>query len=159
VFPIARLAAAHDWKHLRRTVLRCCATATALAVPLTIALIAASGTIVHILFERGAFGADAAYLVARVQRLSLLQLPFAFLLAIASRLTSALSANMLLARVGMAALIVDFALDLVLSRWMGVAGIALSAVFVQLVSLALLGLALYRQAPELFARHPRERKS
>jgi putative peptidoglycan lipid II flippase len=156
---LARLAAAHDWKQLRRTVLRCGAAATALAVPLTIALVAASGMIVHILFERGAFGANAAYVVARVQRLSLLQLPFAFLLAIASRLTSALSANMLLARVGVASLILDLALDLVLSHWMGVSGIALSAVLVQLVSLALLGLVLYRQAPELFARHPPEGKS
>src|SRR5262249_8023394 len=147
------------WKQLRRTVLRCGAAGTALALPLTIALVAASGMIVHILFERGAFGSDAAYVVTRVQRLSLLQLPFAFLLAIASRLTSALSANMLLARVGVAALIIDFAFDLVLSRWMGVAGIALSAVFVQLVSLALLGMVLYRQAPELFARHPAETES
>jgi len=156
---LARLAAARDWKQLRRTVLRCCAAATALAVPLTVGLVAASSMIVHILFERGAFGSDSARLVAQVQGFSLLQLPFAFLLAIATRLTSALSANMLLARVGIAALIIDVALDLALSHWMGVAGIALSAVFVQLVSLVLLGLALYRRAPELFARHPPEGES
>jgi putative peptidoglycan lipid II flippase len=112
--------------------------------------------IVRVLFERGAFGADAADLVAHVQRFSLLQLPFAFLLAIAMRLTTALSANMLLARVGLAALVLDVALDLALSHWMGVAGIALSAVFVQLLSLVLLTLALYRHAPELFARYPPE---
>jgi putative peptidoglycan lipid II flippase len=154
---LARLAASCEWKQLRRTILRCCAAATALAVPLTIVLAALSGVIVHILFERGAFRADAAHLVAYVQRLSLLQLPFAFLLAIATRLTSALSANILLARVGVAALLIDVALDLALSRWMGVAGIALSAVLVQLLSLALLSWALYRRAPELFVRHPREK--
>ena len=153
---LTHLAASQDWKRLRRTVLRCCAAATALAVPLVIGLAGASGVIVRVLFERGAFGADAADLVAHVQRFSLLQLPFAFLLAIVMRLTTALSANMLLARVGLAALALDVALDLALSHWMGVAGIALSAVFVQLLSLVLLALALYRHAPELFARYPPE---
>jgi Na+-driven multidrug efflux pump len=52
---------------------------------------------------------------------------------------------------GIAALITNTILDLVLSRWFGVAGIALATTGVQVVSLLVLILLLRRRAPELFA--------
>jgi len=149
---LAQLAASEDWRRLRRTVLGCCGAAIGLAAPLAMGLIGGSGAIVRAAFERGAFGAEAAGLVAHIQRFSLLQLPFAFPLAIATRLASALSANILLARVGLAALALDAALDLAFSHWMGAAGIALASAVVQLLSLALLAALLQRRAPELFGR-------
>ncbi|HEY7336892.1 MAG TPA: lipid II flippase MurJ [Bryobacteraceae bacterium] len=149
---LARLAAGRDWWRLRRATLICCAAVTAIAVPLTASLVGGSGFLVRVFFERGAFHADAARMVAQVQRFSLLQVPFALPLALTTRLTSALSANALLARVGIVALAADVTLDYALSRWMGVAGIALASVFVQIVSLLVLMLLLYRREPRLFER-------
>jgi peptidoglycan biosynthesis protein MviN/MurJ (putative lipid II flippase) len=120
-------------------------------VPLTIALFVCSGALVRAFFEHGAFQTGAAQLVTQVQRLAVLQAPFAILLAIASRLTAALSANRLLIWMGAAALITDIILDIAFSRWMGVAGIALATPAVQCVSLCALVLLLRRQEPKLFS--------
>jgi Na+-driven multidrug efflux pump len=52
---------------------------------------------------------------------------------------------------GIAGLITNTALDLILSRWMGVAGIALATAGVQVVSLSVLIVLLRRGAPQLFS--------
>jgi putative peptidoglycan lipid II flippase len=147
---LSRIVAVHDWGRLRRAVLLYCAAALLIVVPLTAALIAGSDVLVRVFFQRGAFRSDAATLVAHVQRFSLLQAPFALLVAIVSRLATALSANILLARMGIAALIADVVLDFTLSRRMGVAGIAFANAFVQFFSLVLLTFLLYRRKPNLF---------
>ena len=103
------------------------------------------------LFEHGAFQAEAAQLVIKVQRFALLQAPFAILLAIATRLTSALSANRLLVWMGAAALVTNIVLDIAFSRWMGVAGIALATPCVQCVSLCVLVALLRRHEPRVFS--------
>jgi putative peptidoglycan lipid II flippase len=147
---LSSLAAIRDWPRLRRTALKYSAAVIAAAVPLTVVLIAASGFLVRLFFERGAFQDDTARLVTEIQRFSLLQLPFAMLLAIATRLASAISANSLLARVGVVILSLNIVLDLALSRWMGVAGIALSTAILQAVSLLTLVALLRRREPRLF---------
>jgi putative peptidoglycan lipid II flippase len=147
----SRFAAAREWKLLRRSVLVYGGAVTLLIAPLTVVLIIGSGPIVRALYEHGAFRAAAAQLVTEVQRFALLQAPFAMLLAIATRLTSALSANRLLVWMGTAALIADIVLDVVFSRWMGVAGIALATPCVQFVSLCVLVALLRRHQPELFS--------
>jgi peptidoglycan biosynthesis protein MviN/MurJ (putative lipid II flippase) len=103
------------------------------------------------LFEHGAFQSAATPLVTQVQRFALLQAPFAMLLVIAARLTAALSGNRLLVWMGAAALITDIVLDVLFSRWMGVAGIALATPAVQCVSLGVLVLLLRRHEPRLFS--------
>lgn len=151
VLPVfSRLAAARDWKGLRRSILVYCGTVALVMTPITIALIASSGFLVRTFFEHGAFHSAATQLVTQVQRFSLLQAPFAMLVAIATRLTAALSANALLVRVGIAALITDVVLDLLFSHWWGVAGIALATPAVQVVSLLVLVWLLARREPELF---------
>jgi putative peptidoglycan lipid II flippase len=147
----SRLAAASEWGRLRRSVLICGGVVTLLMVPLSAALIAGSGPLVRALFEHGAFQAAAAPLVIQVQRFALLQAPFAMLLVIAARLTAALSGNRLLVWMGAATLITDIILDLLFSRWMGVAGIALATPAVQCVSLGVLAVLLRRHEPRLFS--------
>jgi putative peptidoglycan lipid II flippase len=149
---LARLAADQDWVRLRNTVAAYSAVLTLAAVPLAAGFIGASDFLVRTIFAHGAFRSDAVQLVAQVQRYSLLQIPFVLLLAIATRLTSALSANLLLVHMGIAALVTDVVLDFTLSRWFGVAGIALSAVFVQMTSLVGLTLLLSWREPRLFQR-------
>jgi putative peptidoglycan lipid II flippase len=146
----SRLAAARDWKGLRHSLLLYCGAVTLLMTPLTAVLIVFSGPLVRAFFQHGAFEASAARLVAEVQRFAMLQVPIAILLAIATRLTSALSANRLLVWMGAAALIADVILDVVFSRWLGVAGIALASPAVAAVSLCVLVLLLRRHEPRVF---------
>ncbi len=106
---------------------------------------------VRLFFEHGAFEPSASQLVTDVQRFALLQAPFAILLTIATRLTAALSANRLLVWMGLAALTTDIILDVVFSRWIGVAGIALASPAVSAVSLCVLVLLLRAHEPRVFA--------
>jgi putative peptidoglycan lipid II flippase len=147
----SRLAAAKDWTRLRHSALLYAGAATLFMVPITALLIAYSAPLVRILFEHGAFDRSAAQVVTEVQRFSLLQAPLSILVAVAGRLTVSLSANAVLLRMGIAALITNTTLDLILSRWLGVAGIALATSGVQVVSLLVLVLLLRRRAPELFS--------
>ena len=150
VLPVfSQFAASRDWKGLRHAMLVYCGTITLVMTPVTLILIALSGFLVRTFFEHGAFQAGASELVTQVQRFSLMQAPFAMLLAIATRLTAALSANALLIRMGLAALVADVALDLLFSRWWGVAGIALATPAVQAISLAVLVWLLARREPGL----------
>ncbi len=147
----SRLAAAQDWKRLRHSVLLYCGAVTLLMMPLTAVLVVFSGPLVRAFFQHGAFQAAATQLVAEIQRFALLQAPFAILLAIAARLTSALSANRLLVWMGAAALITDIILDVLFSRWLGVTGIALASPVVSAVSLCVLVLLLRRHEPRVFS--------
>ena len=147
----SRLAAAKDWKQLGHSVLVYCGAVTLLMTPITAVLVVFSGPLVRAFFQHGAFQADATQLVTEVQRFALLQAPFAILLAIATRLTSALSANRLLVSMGAAALIADVILDIVFSRWLGVAGITLASAGVSAVSLCVLVALLHRHEPRLFS--------
>jgi putative peptidoglycan lipid II flippase len=146
-----RLAAAQEWGRLRRCVLMYSGAITLLMTPLTAALVMCSPALVRAFFQHGAFQADAAQLVTQVQRFALLQAPFAMLLAIASRLTAALSLNGLLVSMGAVALIADIVLDVAFSHWLGVAGIALATPAVQCLSLCVLAVLLRWREPRVFS--------
>ena len=152
VLPVfSRLVAARDWNKLRHSLLVYCGAVTLVMMPLTAVLIAGSGPLVRLFFQHGAFEASASQLVTEVQRFALVQAPFAILLTIATRLTAALSANRLLVWMGIAALITDIVLDVVFSRWIGVAGIALASPAVAAVSLCVLVLLLRAHEPRVFS--------
>jgi Na+-driven multidrug efflux pump len=72
-------------------------------------------------------------MVAIVQRLALLQIPLAVLIAPMVRLVSALKANQHLLWAALIHLSANVVLDYVLMRAMGVAGIALATVFVAVI--------------------------
>jgi putative peptidoglycan lipid II flippase len=152
VLPLfSRLAAAKDWARLRHAALLYSGAAILFMVPMTAALVAYSSPLVRILYQHGAFQEPAAQVVTQVQRFSLLQAPLSILVSVAGRLTVSLSANAVLLRMGIAALITNVTLDLILSGFMGVAGIALATSGVQIVSLLVLVLLLRGRVPELFA--------
>jgi putative peptidoglycan lipid II flippase len=146
----SQMAASHDWRRLRAALRSYCGMIVAVTLPVTLALIAASSFLIRAFFQHGAFHEGAAELVTQVQRFALLQAPFAIILAVVTRLTAALSANVLLLPTGVAALIGNVTLDYIFSRWLGVAGIALATPLVQAISLAVLLLLLRRRVPELF---------
>jgi len=141
-----------QWRSLRRSVLSHGGVAILVIVPVTFMLIWLSGPIVRIFFEGGRFDSGTARLVSAVQQCALVEAPFAILFAIASRLATAMSANGLLVRAGVAALAVNIAADWLLTRWIGVAGIALSTAIVRAVALTLLVVLICRREPRLTLR-------
>lgn len=143
----SRMIAARDWTGVRRTLRIYGALVLAVSIPVTVLLVLASGPLVRVLFQRGAFGESAAGLVAEIQRLSLLQLPLTILLAMLLRVISSLNANAVLLRVALTNLVVNLAGDYVLMQFLGVPGIALSSAVVQLVSLVYILVLVKERVP------------
>jgi putative peptidoglycan lipid II flippase len=96
------------------------------------------------MFERGAFTPEATSLVARVQILYLVQVPFDIVSIVLVRLISAFTSNHLLAWGAAINLVVNVVLNWLFMRWIGVSGIALSTTFVYIVSCGFLALMSWR---------------
>ena len=123
------LAAAGRWAALESEARRALRLTWLVTVPATLALIAVSGPVVRLLFERGAFTPEDTAAVTSVQRVLALQIPWDIANIVAVRLVSSLQQNRLLLWVaGDVALTI--AVNLVLVLWLGLEGIALSATFV-----------------------------
>ena len=141
VYPrFAALAAARDWPGLRRTARRWAVGTFAAGAAGTLVLGLFSAPLVRLLFERGSFSAADTALVARVQALLLLQLPFHAAGLVGTRLLSALSRNQALVLVSAINVVVNGVGNLVLRELFGVAGIALSTSGVFVVSSGVLWL-------------------
>jgi putative peptidoglycan lipid II flippase len=110
----------------------------AVTLPVIGLLVFFSEPLIRLVFQRGQFTGAATGVVATVQRYSLLTIPPAMVTALVLRLVSSLKMNHLLLRAGALSVGLNLALDLILTRWMGVAGIALSAAVVQFVTLSYL---------------------
>ena len=122
----SELAAACDWTACRR-VLRTWAGLAALAsFSIALLLIASSHGLVRIAFERGAFGAADTAIVTRVLRMYAIQIPFFAVSRVYYRFLLAMRRADLILGCGTMNLGLDVVLDIVLMRWMGVAGIALA---------------------------------
>jgi putative peptidoglycan lipid II flippase len=135
---LSREIAAGAWDEASRILRRSAVAACVVSVPLTLLLWTTSHAFASAVFERGAFGAADARLVGDVQRLYVLQVPFFAVGMLFSRFLSAAHRTELLLLGNVALLIANVALDAVLSRWIGVAGIALATSLVYALSAALL---------------------
>jgi putative peptidoglycan lipid II flippase len=130
----SRLSAAGDWGGLQRTARLYARALLAVTAAIAAAAVALSTPIVRILFERGAFTHADTLEVARVQAFYFLQFPFHLTGILFVRLISATAANRVLMWISLLNAAVNVAGNLVLSRLLGVAGIALSTSLVYLVS-------------------------
>ena len=130
----SRMAAAADWQGCRHTLKRFSLLVTAAAVPLTLVLILFSRTLVRLLFQRGAFTAADTELVSSVQICYALQIPFYIWGMLFVRFITSVRRNDLLMYASAVNLSVDIGLNLILMRYWGVAGIALSTSLVYLIS-------------------------
>ncbi len=148
----SRLVTLERWTDLRRALRMHVGVAMLVMVPVAAAFIWWSPEIVRVTFQRGAFGPEEAQVVTGIQRFSLLLVPFAVMLLIAQRLATALSATGLILRAGVAAMAANIAGDLLLPRWFGVSGVALSSCIAHIVYLAGLLLLLFVKEPRLFRR-------
>ena len=143
----ARMVAQRDWVGVRatfRTYTRLIVLAT---VPLTLLLVLATEPIIRLLFERGAFSARDTELVSDVQAMFALQIPFYTWSILAVRLISAMGANYVLMWGAMISLVLDVALNLLFSRYLGVAGIALATSCVYAVACGYFLVELRRRLP------------
>jgi putative peptidoglycan lipid II flippase len=128
------LIVTRDGGDLRRSLRGYAAIILAVTIPVIALLIAFSEPIVRLFFERGHFTGAATEVVTSIQRYSLLQIPAAMVMALVLRLISSMKANQLLFRAAILFATLNLSLDLLLVRWMGISGIALSSAIVQSVS-------------------------
>jgi putative peptidoglycan lipid II flippase len=131
---LAELAAANDGRRLRHTFLGWLALTVAASLPIVIVLWYFSVPIVRLLFERGAFTAEDTALVATIQGLYALQIPFYLAGVLGSRVLNALSLNQVTAAIGVLNCIANIAFDYVFMLWLGLPGIALATSAVYLCS-------------------------
>ena len=127
--------ASRGLERVRRSLRDYAAIILAVTIPAVALFIAYSEPLVRLLFERGQFTGAATSVVTTVQRYSLLQIPPAMVMALALRLISSMKANRLLLRAAAFTAVLNLALDLLLTRWMGIAGITLSTSIVQFAAL------------------------
>ena len=140
----SRLVARAEWgaiRHTLRTWVRLIAIVT---VPLTILMMLGSTAIVRFAFERGAFTSRDTQIVALVQAMYVIQIPFytAGILFV-QMLTSMQRSRTLLWGTSIS-LPLNVVLNYLFMRRMGVAGIALSTSLMYVVSCGYLGLMLRR---------------
>jgi putative peptidoglycan lipid II flippase len=114
------------------------------AIPLAGILYLFSDQIVTLFFQRGAFTERDAMLVAQVQALYGLQIPFYILGILYARLLSSLGANRVLMWSTAITFPVNAVLDVVLARFLGVAGIALATTVMYIVGCSFLAVILRR---------------
>jgi putative peptidoglycan lipid II flippase len=122
----ARMIARRDWPGCRHTIRTCVRLTALVSVPLALVLIAASHFVVKIAFEHGAFGPRDTSVVASVTAMYAMQIPFIVSSRVFYRFIIAMRRTDLALYCGIVNLILDVGLNLVLMRWMGVAGIALA---------------------------------
>jgi putative peptidoglycan lipid II flippase len=138
------LVARSDWTGLRAVLRSCLRWLIIATIPLTALLTTLSAPLTRLMFERGAFTPEATSVVAGVQVLYLIQVPFYLISIVLVRLISAFKSNHLLAWGAAINLVVNVVLNWLFMRWIGVSGIALSTTFVYIVSCGFLALMSWR---------------
>ena len=118
-----------------------------LGIGIALALISVSTPVTRLLYERGAFSAADTAAVARVQAFCAVQLPGYLFGILGSRVLSALRREWELLAICVVGAVLNVVGNLVLSRWLGVAGIALSTGVVYAVTGAAMALVARRALP------------
>jgi putative peptidoglycan lipid II flippase len=132
------LAARRAWSDIRHTVNRYLVWIAATSVPLTLLAIVLSETLTRVMFQRGAFDASVTSLVAPVQALYFIQVPFYLMGILLVRVISSLKANHLLLYGSAISLVINLLLNYTLMMVMGVKGIALATSIVYIASFCFL---------------------
>jgi len=122
----SRMIALKDWAGCRQTVRTWVRLAALVSVPIAALFIAASHLVVRVAFERGAFGPHDTAVVASVMAMYAIQIPFFVTSRVFYRFVIAMRRTDLALYCGVVNLSLDIVLNVVLMRWLGVAGIALA---------------------------------
>ncbi|WP_420236318.1 lipid II flippase MurJ [Telmatobacter bradus] len=122
----SRMIAQQDWQGCRDAVETWVWRMGAVALAVTLALVAGAHLLIRLFLQHGVFHADDTDVVARVLVLYALQIPFFVASRVDYRLLVAMRRTDLVMACGTINLVLDVVLNLVLMRWLGVAGIALA---------------------------------
>ncbi|NVN89179.1 MAG: virulence factor MviN [Desulfuromonadales bacterium] len=128
------MVARREWAEIRHTLKHYYRLIMLTSVPITIVLIFSSEPLVRLLYQRGAFTQQNTHLVAQVQSLLALQIPFYLAATLTVRLISTMMANQILVIGSIINVIVSVSLNYIFMQTMGVCGIALSTSCVYAVS-------------------------
>ena len=144
----SRLSANQDWAGLRRVLNTYTSLIALVAVPLTVVLIILSEPLIATFFQGGAFSIQDAHLVARVQSLLFLQLPFYAIGMLYVVAINSLRRNQILMWGTTISISVNVLLNFLFMRIFGLPGIALSTSCVYLVAFFYLRFMLMRTLRE-----------
>jgi putative peptidoglycan lipid II flippase len=122
----SELAARRDWPACRAALRIWPIRAALVSVPIAVVLILAAHPLVRITLQHGAFTAHDSAAVASVLAMYAVQIPFFVVSRVYYRFVVAMRRTDLIFYCGTTNLGLDIALNLILMRFMGVAGIALS---------------------------------
>jgi len=132
------MLARNDWHAARRTLNRYLKLIFLLAVPATLLLVLFSEPLVRLLLQRGAFTEQDTKIVASVQALGALQIPFYLGGILIVRMLSAVRANNVIMWIAFLNMIVNIVADYLLMKFYGVAGISFSTSMVYFTSYSML---------------------
>lgn len=140
----SRLVARAEWGAVRHTLRTWVRLIVMVTIPVTILMAAGSTWIIRFAFERGAFGSRDSEIVALVQAMYVIQIPFYTASILFVRMLTSLQRSSTLFWGAGISLPLNIALNYLFMQRMGVAGIALSTSVMYAVSCAYLGLMLHR---------------
>ncbi len=144
----AGMVAKREWNGCRHTLNTYARLAAVASVPLVLAMILGSRWMIRLAFQHGAFHAGDTAAVAPVQAMYAIQLPFFVVSRVYYRYLLAIRRSRLILACGGLNLALDVVLNLVLMRWMGVAGIALATSLWMVSTLVFLAYWSYKLLPE-----------
>jgi putative peptidoglycan lipid II flippase len=122
----SRMIAVRDWAGCRHTIRTWVRLMALVSVPVAAGLIAGAHLLIRVTFQHGAFGVHDTTVVTPVLAMYALQIPFFVCSRVFYRFIVAMRRTDLILYCGVLNLGLDVILNLVLMRWMGIAGIALA---------------------------------
>jgi putative peptidoglycan lipid II flippase len=134
------MIARRDWLHCRRTLRTWSLAMAAISVPIAALLIAGARPLVRVTLQHGAFGPSDTAMVKSVLAMYAIQIPFFVVSRVFYRFVLAMRRTDVILCCGLLNLVLDVVLNLVLMRWLGIAGIALAT---SLWSISTLGFLWY----------------
>jgi putative peptidoglycan lipid II flippase len=120
------MIAERDWQGCRRTLRTWSRNMAAVSLPIAGLLILGARPLVRLTLQHVAFGAKDTAVVGSVLAMYAIQIPFFVVSRVFYRFVVAMRRTDLVLSCGLLNLVLDVVLNLLLMRWMGVAGIALA---------------------------------
>lgn len=138
------LVAKKDWKQCRRELTHWARTTTLIATPIAVALMIGAPLLVRLALQHGAFSSRDSRAVVPVLIMYAIQIPFFVVSRVPYRFILAMRRTDIIFYCGLINLALDIVLNIVLMRWMGLAGIALATSLWTVATLMFLHLWAHR---------------
>lgn len=140
----SRLSARENWCEMRRVLISYTGLLALVTIPLTGLLVVLSRPLVTLFFQGGAFTAADTHLVAHIQMMFCLEIPFYSIAILYVRAISSLKRNHLILWGTLISVSANVGLNILFMRIMGLPGIALSTSAVYAINCGYICLVLFR---------------